>query len=90
MRVFGEVSDPTQRGSRSLRHSRLQQTFDKDIPMREVAQVLAQHAGAQWRTYAIAAGDPFGRLLLEAEMAAAADQSVVVAGELRVGGDRVA
>jgi hypothetical protein len=58
--------------------------------MREVPQVLAQHAGAQRRADAVAAGDPFRSLVVQAEMAAAADQGVVVAGELGVDGHRCA
>ena len=56
--------------------------------MREPGEVLAEHAQAQRRTDPVADGDEFLRLVDEAEMAAATDERIVVAGIFREGRNR--
>lgn len=76
------------RGPRLVRPPGLGQALGKDLAVREVAEVVAEHGDAQRRADAIAPGEKLGGLVAKAKMAATADQRVVMAGELRIGGDR--
>ena len=67
-----------------LRNARLAHPLEQNIAVCELGgDVVAQDAEAQSRRHPVAGGDKFLHLLDQPEMAAAADQGVVVAAEIR-------
>src|SRR5687768_15384718 len=69
-------------------HAGLAQALDEHVPMGEAVEGPAHPAEAQRRGDPLADGDEFVRLAQEPEMAAATDERVVVAGEVREGRHR--